>query len=166
MLECAQPRFFDRFGGVVVMFAVQALYGTAQNWGLEWISWWGYWAIMGVSAWFMYLMGDRWTAAGASWVQKQNSWVDTYHLTRIRLNAGDAARSLFLDDKHGNAIRSLSLAQIQANPDLWDLVCNGILHSIASGDCDINARTRRILQIPYELGPRPTRKRADRRRLW
>ena len=157
MLECAQPRFFDRFGGVVVMVAVLALYGTAQNRGLEWMSWWGYWAIMGVSSWFMYLTGDRWTAAGASWVQKQNSWVDTYHLTRIRVYVGRDIRSLSFGDTHGNELRSLSLAQIQANPDLWDLVYNGILHSVASGNCDIDAKTRQILKIPYELGPRPVR---------
>ncbi len=120
-------------------------------------------------SWMMFRAArNYWTAAGATWVQWRSRWVDTYHLTRIRFSADGYSRVLRLKDAHGNEIHSFKISEIQGNPDLWDLVYNGILHSVASGNCDIDAKTRRILQIPpYELGPpRPTGKRADRRRLW
>lgn len=34
----------------------------------------------------------------------------------------------------------------QGNPGLWDLVYNGVLHSVVSGNCDLDAETRRILK--------------------
>lgn len=124
-----------------------------------------YWTIMAVGAHMMFrATGNHWTAAGATWVQWRGTWVDTYNLTRIRFYADGCSRVLRLKDAHGNTIHSFKISEIQGNPDLWDLVYNGILHSVASGACDIDAKTRHILRIPYELGPRPTGTRANRKR--
>ena len=166
MLEWNQPTLRDQCYAAAAMAGLLIALVSVQA-GLEWVRWWWYWAIVVTFAWIMFRTnGNVWTAAGATWVQWRSSWVDTYHLTRIRFSADGYSRVLRLKDAHGNEIHSFKISEIQGNPDLWDLVYNGILHSVASGNCDIDAKTRRILQIPYELGPRPTGKRADRRRLW
>ncbi|WP_238588653.1 hypothetical protein [Rhodococcus pyridinivorans] len=126
---------------------------------------WVMWVIMIVGAWVMFrATRNHWTAAGSTWVQWRDGWVDTYQLTRIRFSADGPNRVLRLKDIHGNEIHSFKISEIQRNPDLWDLAYNGILHSVASGNCDIDAKTRRILKIPYELGPRPTRSERTRGR--
>lgn len=166
-LEWIQPTVRDQYTAAILMAGITIAFFTITNGDLRWIHWWGAWLIIATGAWMMFrTYGNVWTAAGATWVQWRSSWVDTYHLTRVRFSADGYSRVLRLKDVHGNEIRSFKISDIQGNPDLWDLVYNGILHSVASGNCDIDAKTRRILRIPYELGPRPTRKRVDRRRLW
>ncbi|HET8994346.1 MAG TPA: hypothetical protein VFN32_11140, partial [Rhodococcus sp. (in: high G+C Gram-positive bacteria)] len=130
-----------------------------------WIQWWWFWVIILTGAWMMFrAYGNSWAAAGATWVQWRSSWVDTYRLTRIRFSADGYARVLRLKDAHGNKIHSFKIHDLQSNPDLWDLVYNGILYSIASGNCDIDAKTRRILKIPYGLGPPPVNDKRTRGR--
>ncbi|WP_374107757.1 hypothetical protein, partial [Rhodococcus sp. DMU2021] len=147
------------------MVLLLVVYLTVLNGDFRWVHWWIMWVIMAVGAWMMFrATANHWTAAGASWVQWRSSWVDTYKLTRIRFSADGYSRVLRLKDAHGNEIQSFKISEIQRNPDLWDLVYNGILHSVASGNCDIDAKTRHILKIPYELGPRPTRSERTRGR--
>jgi len=167
MLEWIQPSVRLQYGAAAAMAGILVVFAIVRTGGFEWLHWWWYWALLIVGSWIMFrATRNHWTAAGATWVQWRSSWVDTYRLTRIRFSADGTNRVLRLRDAHGNEIHSFKISEIQGNPDLWDLVYNGILHSIASGNCDIDAKTRQILQIPYELGPRPTGKRADRRRLW
>ncbi|MFD6859403.1 hypothetical protein ACFWCF_18945 [Rhodococcus sp. NPDC060090] len=168
-LEWIQPTARDPYIAALMMVGIAVAYLTLTNGGFRWINWWGIWLIMAASAWVMFgATRNHWAAAGATWVQWRSSWVDTYHLTRIRFSADGTNRVLRLKDAHGNEIHSFKISQIQGNPDLWDLVYNGILHSVASGNCDIDAKTRRILKIPYELGPRPVndKRSKGRRRGW
>ncbi len=167
MLEWIQPSVRTQYTVAALTAGLLAAFGTLRDGGFGWLQMWGAWVILLFFSWMMFRAArNYWTAAGATWVQWRSRWVDTYHLTRIRFSADGYSRVLRLKDAHGNEIHSFKISEIQGNPDLWDLVYNGILHSVASGNCDIDAKTRRILQIPYELGPRPTGKRADRRRLW
>ncbi|WP_240959651.1 hypothetical protein [Rhodococcus sp. HNM0563] len=168
MLEWNQPTLREQCFAAAIMAGLSIALMSVQA-GFEWVRWWWFWAITLAGAWVMFrATRNHWTAAGATWVQWRTSWVDTYHLTRIRFSADGTNRVLRLKDAHGNEIHSFKISQIQGNPDLWDLVYNGILHSVASGNCDIDAKTRRILQIPYELGPRPVndKRSRGRRRGW
>ncbi|MEE2058228.1 hypothetical protein [Rhodococcus artemisiae] len=168
MLEWSQPTLREQYSAAAAMAGLLIVVVSIQ-YGFEWVRWWWYWAIVVTFAWVMFrAYGNSWAAAGATWVQWRSSWVDTYHLTRIRFSADGYARVLRLKDAHGNEIHSFKISEIQGNPDLWDLVYNGILHSVASGNCDIDAKTRRILKIPYELGPRPVndKRSKGRRRGW
>ncbi|MGW5289537.1 hypothetical protein [Rhodococcus pyridinivorans] len=156
ILEWLQPTFRDRYtealfwAGVVIVDITLLEHGD-----LGWTHRWGAWAfILGVGWWIFHSIGTRWVAAGATWLQSRKTWVDTYHLTYVRFSGSGRTSALSLKDFHGNEIRSASIDEIQNNPDLWDLVYNGILHSVDSGECDVDQKTRRILRIPYELGPR------------
>lgn len=165
VLEWLQPTRRDQFGEAAALAALLAVFGTVNDRGFDWIHEWWAWSLLVIFPWLIFrASGNSWTAAGATWVQWRSSWVDTYHLTRIRFSADGYSRVLRFKDAHGNKIHSFKISEIQCNPDLWDLVYNGILHSVASGNCDIDAKTRRVLKIPYELGPRPTRSSRTRRR--
>ncbi|WP_232284632.1 hypothetical protein [Rhodococcus sp. R1101] len=167
-LEWFQPHVREKYISAFTLMTITVAFFTISNGDLRWIHWWGAWLIITAGGWLMFRgIRNHWTAAGSTWVQCRDSWVDTYHLTRIRFSADGTNRVLRFKDAHGNEIHSFKISDIQGNPDLWDLVYNGILHSVAFGSCDIDAKTRHILKIPYELGPRPTRSertRARRRR--
>ncbi|WP_138841315.1 hypothetical protein [Rhodococcus pyridinivorans] len=157
-LEWLQPTLRDQYGDAAMLAGLLAVFGTISAGGFSWVLEWWAWGLLALFPWIMFrASGNHWTAAGVSWMQWRGSWVDTYKLTRIQFSADGYSRVLRLKDAHGNEIHSFKISEIQRNPDLWDLVYNGILHSVASGHCDIDAKTRRILKIPYELGPRPTR---------
>ncbi|MGX6510245.1 hypothetical protein [Rhodococcus sp. SJ-2] len=156
-LEVAQPRFGDRFGASIAIPVLFALYGTVIWGGFGWVQHWFNWALIVSFSLLVRRGNDRWTAAGATWLQKHTRSVDTYQLTKVHLRVSRADRQLFLRDAHGRKIDHMRIAQIQANPALWDLVYNGILHSVASGNCDIDSDTRKHLRIPFEIGPRPKR---------
>ncbi len=168
VLEWLQPTVRDRYIGAFLIAAILVVYLTVINGDFRWIHWWIMWVIIpGSSLLLFFGKGNHWTAAAPPGSNGTTA-VDTYHLTRIRFSADGPSRVLRLKDAHGNKIQSFKISEIQRNPDLWDLVYNGILHSVASGNCDIDAKTRHILKIPYELGPRPTRseRTRGRRRRW
>lgn len=169
VLEWLQPTARDQYTSALFIVGISVAYLTLVDGGLRWTHMWVMWVIIAVGAWVMFgATRNHWTAVGSTWVQWRDDWVDTYHLTCIRFSADGTNRVLRLKDAHGNEIHSFKISEIQRNPDLWDLVYNGILHSVASGNCDIDAKTRHILKIPYELGPRPTRSERirGRRRRW
>ena len=84
--------------------------------------------------------------AGARWVQERDKWVSTYELTKIRSTTVGLNRASKLTDAQGNTL-VLVLRNAQMNPQLWNLVYNGIVHSVASGECDISKAARRILKV-------------------
>ncbi len=156
-LEVAQPRFGDRFGASIAIPVLFAVYGTVIWGGFEWVHHWFNWVLLVSFSLLVHRGNDRWTAAGATWLQKHTSWVDTYQLTEVHLRASRTNKQLFFRDAHGRNIDHMRIAQIQANPAVWDLVFNGILHSVAAGNCNIDADTRKYLKIPFEIGPCPKR---------
>ncbi|WP_277370744.1 hypothetical protein [Rhodococcus rhodochrous] len=164
-LEWLQPTLRDQYGDAAMLAGLLAVFGTISAGGFSWVLEWWAWGLLAFFPWMMFrASGNHWAAVGAGWVQWRSSWVDTYQLTRIQFSADGYSRVLRLKDALGNEIHSFKISEIQRNPDLWDLVYNGILHSVASGNCDIDAKTRHILKIPYELGPRPTRSERIRER--
>lgn len=56
-------------------------------------------------------------------------------------------RGLALRLVHGSSTLVLPFGMIEANQQLWDLVYNGVVHSISAG-ATTDARTRRVLRLP------------------
>ncbi|MEV0947128.1 hypothetical protein [Rhodococcus sp. NPDC049939] len=132
---------------------------TLEEGGFDWTSDWGYWLLAALTGAFMYWrVGQEWMAAGAVWVQEGPKWVNTYELVRIRFSVDGLRRVLRLKDAEGREIHSFRLRDVQSNPQMWNLVYNGILHSVASGNCDISNKARKVLQIPPSLGREPVNK--------
>lgn len=131
----------------MLLFVFGVLCFTVPSLGFEWLtSWWAMCIVVGLPLLqYHKVLGDR-VLAGARWVQQRDKWVSTYELARIRSTTVGLYRAMNIKDIHGNNF-ILVLHDAQMNPQLWDLVYNGILHSVTHGDCDISNAARRILKV-------------------
>lgn len=139
------------WAGVVTALIVLGL-PTANSWSFAWMlkpSWAFFWVLSLGGGWLMYkIFSNVWLAAGATWLQNGRYWVDVYQLTEIKVKAAGVNQMLRLKDSVGREIGSLKLGDVQRNQALWDLVYNGILHSVASGAATPSKGTREILKLP------------------
>jgi hypothetical protein len=95
----------------------------------------------------LYLSGRaEWVAAGANWVASNTGWVDVYKLTEIKTRVDVGVLKLCLTDSAGRKMDQ-TLSFLQANRKLWDLVYNGMLHSIRDRDVETDHNARLILQL-------------------
>jgi hypothetical protein len=79
-----------------------------------------------------YAAGSDWLMVErARWGVKKRVWVDLYELKKIDVSYGGTAFHLFLYDKDLGLSRSFE--ELQRDRRIWDLVYNGILHSVAGG---------------------------------
>jgi len=160
--------FASKVIGVLVLIVVGVISLTQH--GLAWTtSAWQAWVGIAVPAFAMWVSIRRdWLAAGALWVQNRRAWVALYELTRVEfqervlLGWGQVDRPVILrlQDSAGRSVM-LRLRAVQANPRMWDLVYNGILHSVASGTCDISPKAYFGLGFPLRIGTPGTPERAE-----
>lgn len=152
ILEWSQNTPRTAWLGGALVFLIAAVFLTANN-GFAWMSLWWMWLFILLFGWgIVRILGKDWVAAGAVWVQSRDAWVNTYELTRITFSVDGYNRVLRVEDGAGRKIHSLKLRSLQVNPPLWDLVYNGILHSVASGNCDISDKARKEIRLPENLG--------------
>ncbi|WP_305093352.1 hypothetical protein [Prescottella sp. R16] len=152
VLEWSLPTRKLRWQAGLLLIAVTVVFLTVAN-GFSWMTYWDVWLFVLAGGLFMYWrLGGEWFAAGARWVQVNSSWVDTYELVEIKFSADGVNRVLRLKDSSGRQIYSFRLRNVQSNPRMWDLVYNGILHSVASGECRVTPRARQILKLPVGSG--------------
>lgn len=116
--------------------------------GPDAVTFWFAWPIYIVTgALVAFTMRQEWLAAGATWFQHKQSWVNTYELVEVKIGAASASQTLKLTDQAGQYTEA-KLRDVQENPDLWDLVYNGILHSAVSGKVNVSPGHRKILGLP------------------
>lgn len=143
---CQQSTFGAVFNGAFAaafMVAVGLLFA-----GPDAVTFWFAWPIYIVTgALVAFTMRQEWLAAGAIWFQHKQSWVNTYELVEVKIGAASASQTLKLKDLAGQ-YTEVKLRDVQENPDLWDLVYNGILHSTVSGKVSVSPGHRKILGLP------------------
>ncbi|MBW0010950.1 MAG: hypothetical protein JO063_12700 [Pseudonocardiales bacterium] len=92
---------------------------TVDEHGLGWVTIWWTWLppiIFGVA---IYRGTSKsWLAAGATWLQNGDVWVDVYELVTIDVEVSGAKLRLQLADSASRTIGSLSLADAQRNQAL------------------------------------------------
>ncbi|MGH3491679.1 MAG: hypothetical protein ACRDRL_08625, partial [Sciscionella sp.] len=148
IFEWSQESPRGALNGGLIMALILAAFLSLKYGGFIWVTiWWWWLIIVGFSLLVARAFSNVWLAAGASWVQYGKEWVDTYTLTDVKIGAAGVNQMLRLTDFAGRKI-SLKLRQTQRNPALWDLVYNGILHSVVTGQADPPKGTRRILKLP------------------
>lgn len=145
--------------GVAVSFV---LMGVVHNSGfgflftpsMKWL-WLLLAAIIGLIVWSF--RSDT-VAAGTQWVQWRKRWVSVYELARVDISdeSGHSVPLLTLVDSSDRKIVA-KWTDISRVPGVWDLVYNGILHSVASGNCDISPNARKMMVVPATLGRRGTK---------
>ncbi|MHA6797915.1 hypothetical protein [Bounagaea algeriensis] len=138
--------------GIIIVFL------TFKDWGVGWMSVWWLWLF--VIPWpFIFMLAGKnlRLSAGADWVcGSQRTFVKTYELVQVKATVGGAARSIELKDRHGNEF-SAQLNDIQRNRELWDLVYNGILHSVHVHGAETNKMARDFLGLNMPPQYRPQR---------
>lgn len=122
---------------LILLAAVSLISGE----GLEVLTFWPGWGIVLVAA---LLMAKPWQvntiAAGSDWLQSRTTGLrkrsgpvlNLYQLIRIRTSVAAGSRYLDLTDSTGYR-RGMTFVEWQTDQRIWDLVYNGILHSVADG---------------------------------
>lgn len=130
------------FAVVLMAFVSLALFS------FRWVSVWWMWAIVVSPIPIFYLVGRaKGFSAGAEWFAvRSDTYVRVYELTSVTVHGTAGSWNLELKDKHGGWAQ-ISLREIQYNRDLWDLVYNGIAHSVLKGAATANGRTLGMLDL-------------------
>ncbi|MFN2494434.1 MAG: hypothetical protein ABR608_00785 [Pseudonocardiaceae bacterium] len=116
------------------MFVVMTLIAGGFSWMMHWV----FWLIVLAGPLVMFLTGrSRWMAAGAEWFAANTGWVKIYELIKVELAGSGISPRLYLTDEAGRVAHA-ELREMQANSRLWDLVYNGIIHSIHTRDVTLN----------------------------
>ncbi|KID29118.1 hypothetical protein HQ32_03405 [Prauserella sp. Am3] len=135
----------------VILVVGTAVISLANDFGLEAFKHWQIWLIIAAGS---YLMSNPFNvdtiSAGADWVQWRRSrlrkanYLKLYELTKIRTSYGGADLHLALyDDERG---MDRTFAEWHRDRRIWDLVYNGIAHSVANG-ADIRPSDLGVLKL-------------------
>lgn len=131
--------------------------GSVISGGFSWMKDWVFWLILLFAPVMIFLtQRSQWMAAGADWFASDTGWVKIYELTKVELAGSGVSPSLYLTDAEGGATHA-ELRRMQANQRLWDLVYNGIIHSLHTRDVKVNTAARiQVIEVGY-----PRRRRQD-----
>lgn len=144
--ESPRSAVFSGMGGFVVVAAGSGVLLDPYYWYSA-SSWWLWLFPLAAGVLITLTMGPDSCCAGADWVTHGKEWINTYELTSVRIVHAESRRKLTLADRRGQVV-NLPLPTVQGNQNLWDLVYNGILHSINERDVDINPLARYGLKLP------------------
>jgi hypothetical protein len=120
-----------------------------QGFSIAWMRFWWAWVGLLVFAALIYLTQRAGRcSAGAEWVRGRKNWVRTYELTKVKASFSPSGTQLTMRDQDGRTL-SISLSRLKDDRKIWDLVYNGILHSVIAGGADTNGHLHRDLAVPY-----------------
>lgn len=147
VLESFRPSHLVSVFAGLIGASVVALFLILRDGGFGWASNVVLWAPIAVVAVVLYVSVRRtMITAGSDWLMAK-SWVRTYELSAIRLDSRSNVTRLTLQDKTGRRV-NVELADLCGNSKLWDLVYNGIRHSLATGAVEVNESAQRWLGLP------------------
>ncbi len=109
--------------------------------------WWLLLSLVVVPAVVFFRSNGSSCSAGVEWLRRERGgWVRTYELDSVQvLGVGNGL--IYLGDTGGRDI-NIDTYDVFENRDLWDLVYNGILHSVVLGDARTNKAARELLELP------------------
>lgn len=137
----------------VVPFFPVAL--SLYRFSLDWIGFWQAWIFLPLIMLGVYsTQRTVVVAAGAEWLKHGKSWVRLYELTDIEVKHRGNDMHLDLTDDAGRTIMS-KLIDLQKDQHLWDLIYNGILHSVIAGGATTTGMVHSALEVPRRPGSVP-----------
>jgi hypothetical protein len=131
--------------------AVAVLVWLRTGFRVFWLTYWWVWvalAVIGLLVGYTQLRGDDQCAAGVEWLRGRKSWVRTYELVKVKSLLAIGTPLISMEDSEGRRL-SLPLTTLQSDRLLWDLVYNGILHSVIAGNAETNGAVHVHLRLPY-----------------
>lgn len=144
-------------GMFVLLFVISAIVSLTKGGDLRLFRYWFPWAIIIVFS-LLAAIGSKKQrcAAGADWFMLKTSWVKTYELSEIKMNFRSNTHYIYLTDKDGRKLDE-QINLFQQDRLIWDLVYNGILHSIAHG-AELKGSAGRYFKLPPvgRSGEQPT----------
>lgn len=136
------------FLGLLVGGVLTLKYG-GFGWVVDWMNWLAILILSTLGVLFT-VWGDGGLAAGADWLRFHKEWVNTYGLVDVKLGVSRSRDTLVLRDNESREF-SMGLKMLQDNPEIWDLVYNGMLHSVHYGGAAVNDRARERLLLDPRL---------------
>ena len=141
------------YGGIGLAVNLLVLW-AAEGFNFRWLGQWWAWPAVAVIVSFAAMAGlaqrtglQCW--AGAEWAATRRGWVRTYELTEIEIRPARQYTYLSLRDQDGRHAAFL-LSSVLRDGLLWDLVYNGILHSVVESGAYVDTGTRERLRLPTE----------------
>jgi hypothetical protein len=138
--------------GVGAFLAAFLLLWLREGFRVSWMRYWEAWAglvVIGFLVALTQLRGsERCCAAGVEWLSGPKGWVRIYELAKVTSLLSLGGPSISMQDKAGRRL-SMPLATLQEDRVLWDLVYNGILHSVIAGNAETNGAVHLHLHLPY-----------------
>jgi hypothetical protein len=121
------------YDSLIFVGLLAGLFGLGALVEVRILGYWWLWAVFVVLA-VLGVRGIRRTylAAGADYLQDGDACVDLYALTEIVVGVGQGQHWVTLVDREGHRTTAPT-GELHANAALWDLVYNGIRHSVADG---------------------------------
>lgn len=141
--------------GLVIMVVGVAFLSLLGGDGLAMLTAWPVWVVIVVFtvlaaspfSYLTYAAGTDWLLVDiTSWGRTKRAWVSLYDLTKIDTSYGGPTFHLWLYNKGGGFSRSFE--ELQRDRRIWDLVYNGILHSVANG-AQISTQAIGTLQLDH-----------------
>ena len=136
--------------GILGFIVTAVLLSARDGFHFHWVKYWWAWLILVLAGVLIGLTQRKGLecSAGVEWVRGRKTWVRTYELVKVKLSVGVGQFYLSMQDCDGRSM-SLAVAALQEDPLMWDLVYNGVLHSVIAGGAETNGQLHRFLRVPY-----------------
>lgn len=119
--------------------------------GFAWTSVWLIWATFALGVYGCYRAAlSRPCSVGADWVAQGRRWVRTYELTAVSFHSRIGGARLRMRDRDGHRM-TVKIEDLFGDRVMWDLVYNGILHSVIAGGARATNRVHLDLHVPRPL---------------
>lgn len=145
VLEWFQRTRLDSFMPGVILAVIMMVFLTVRDTGFGWMRVWWLWLFVVLGPIYFYFAARDRMSAGADWYKRGRRYVKTYELTSVKVKGTPGSWTLDLRDAEGRKVWT-ELDPIQQHPRLWDLVYNGIRHSVGHG-AQTNRRALDRLQL-------------------
>ncbi|TWH21554.1 hypothetical protein JD82_03419 [Prauserella rugosa] len=133
-----------------IVSIILLIYATVHESGFEWMTTWWLWLF--ILPWpflFFFIGKEQKVSAGADWLAvSTRDYVKLYDLSKVTVHIDGVSHAIQLADTSGRSVRS-RIGVLQLNHRLWDLVYNGILHSVHVNGAETNKRAREYLQLDH-----------------
>lgn len=119
-----------------------------QGFSVAWMRVWQAWLVLVVGCVLIYFARRSvQCSAGADWLRRKNGWVKLYELIKVTAHRGSNTLYLHLKDHDGRELQ-IKVDDLQENRLMWDLVYNGLLHSVIDRGAQTNGRLHAALAVP------------------
>lgn len=143
--EGSNPREQLKVGAIglaVLVVGVSALRGFDLSWMTSPLH---FLVILVVSALVGLRARKKPLAVGAEWLRVGRHWVRLYELSEIHTTRWKSELHLLLTDRNGRRV-GVHAERLRERPPMYDLVYNGMLHSVVTGGAETQADG--VLDLP------------------